>query len=96
MTALTKISDLYDEFYCAASIQLDRCYELLDLQNDCGDWIVAVPNEKAAKRLHKWFDNNSRPNDTLKPIKSGAALDLMLEKGEWCWETMCGCELFEY
>lgn len=96
MATMDRISSLYDKFYCAACNELDSCYELLDLQNDGGNWIVAVPHKTASKRLHRWFDNNRRPNDRLEPIKAAAAFDLMLENGDWSWDVMHGCQFFEY
>lgn len=96
MATMDRFSSLYDEFYRAACDELDSCYELLDLQNDGGSWIVAVPHKTASKRLHRWFDNNRRPNDRLEPIKATAAFELMLEHGDWSWDTMHGCQFVEY
>lgn len=96
MATMDRISDLFDEFYGAACSELDSCYELLDLTNDCGNWIVVVPNKTASKRLHHWFDRNRRPGDRLEQIKAVAALDLMLENGDWCWDSVHGCQFFEY
>jgi len=98
MATMNRISNLYNEFYRAACNELNNAYELLDLQNDGGNWIVVVPNKTASWRLHKWFDNNRRPNDSLEELNAAAAINLMLEKsqGGWSWNVEHGCEFLEY